>query len=86
MLNPGSNAVAGEVVPDSGGDIPAATGPLDEQGPGDAPVDEQEAEPLAREREAVVERTKAEWEAAEEAARPGDPVPTEEVVEQYVEE
>jgi len=49
-------------------------------------VDEQEAERLAREREAVVERTKAEWEAAEEAARPGDPVPAEEVVEQYVEE
>ena len=63
-----------------------AYGPLDEHGPGDAPVDEQEAERRAREREAVVERTKAEWEAAEEAAGPGDPVPAEEVVEQYVEE
>ena len=49
-------------------------------------MDEHEAERLAREREAVVERTKAEWEAAEEAAHPGDPLPAEEVVEQYVEE
>src|SRR6516225_5018959 len=46
MLNPGSNAVAGEVIPDSGSDIPAAAGPLDEHGPGDTPVDEQEAERL----------------------------------------
>lgn len=86
MLNPGSDAVAGEVARDSGSDIPAAADPSDERGPDDAPVDEQDAERRAREREAVVERTKAEWEAAEEAARPGDPVPTEEVVEQYVEE
>ena len=86
MLNPGSNAAAGEVVPDSGNDTPAAADPLDEQDPDDALADEQGAERRAREREAVVERTKAEWEAAEEAARPGDPVPTEEVVEQYVEE
>src|SRR5262249_6673335 len=86
MLNPGSNTVTGEVVPDSGSDIPTAAGPVDEPGPQDAPVDEQEAERLAREREAVVERAKAEWEAAEDAARPGDPVPAEEVVEQYVEE
>src|SRR5215469_6648014 len=86
MLNPGSTTVADEVVPDSGSDIPTTAGPLDEQGPDDAPVDEQEAERLAREREAVVERAKAEWEAAEEAARPGEPVPAEEVVEQYVEE
>ena len=85
MLNPGSSAVAGEVIPDSGSDIPTAAGPRDEHGH-DAPADEQEAERLAREREAVVARTKAEWEAAEEAARPGDPVPAEEVVEQYVEE
>lgn len=85
MLNPGSNAVPGEVVPDSGSEVPAAADRLDGDGH-DAPADEREAERLAREREAVVERTKAEWEAAEEAARPGDPVPTEEVVEQYVEE
>jgi hypothetical protein len=86
MLNPGGAAVADEVVPDSGSDMPAGADPLDEHGPDGAPVDEQEAERRAREREAVVERAKAEWEAAEEAARPGDPVPTEEVVEQYVEE
>ena len=85
MLTPAGNAVAGEVIPDSGSDIPTAAAPADEHGH-DAPADEQEAERLAREREAVVERTKAEWEAAEEAARPGDPVPAEEVVEQYVEE
>jgi hypothetical protein len=85
MLNPAGNAVAGEVNPDSGSDMPTAAGPLDEHGH-DAPADEQEAGRLAREREAVVERTKAEWEAAEDAARPGEPVPAEEVVEQYVEE
>jgi hypothetical protein len=86
MLNPGSNGIAGEVVPESGNDVPTAAGPFEEPGAGDAPVDEHEAERLAREREAVVERTKAEWEAAEEAAHPGDPLPAEEVVEQYVEE
>ncbi|HWM95438.1 MAG TPA: hypothetical protein VNO54_00125 [Streptosporangiaceae bacterium] len=86
MLNPGSNGIAGDVVPESGNDVPTAAGPFEEPGTGDAPVDEHEAERLAREREAVVERTKAEWEAAEEAAHPGDPLPAEEVVEQYVEE
>ncbi len=85
MLNPGSNGIAGD-VPESGNDVPTAAGPFEEPGTGDAPVDEHEAERLAREREAVVERTKAEWEAAEEAAHPGDPLPAEEVVEQYVEE
>jgi hypothetical protein len=86
MLNPGSNGIAGDVVPESGTDVPTAPGPFEEPGTGDAPADEHEAERLAREREAVVERTKAEWEAAEEAAHPGDPLPAEEVVEQYVEE
>jgi hypothetical protein len=86
MLNPGSNGIAGEVVPESGNDVPTAVGPFEEPGTGDAPADEHEAERLAREREAVVERTKAEWEAAAEAAHPGDPLPAEEVVEQYVEE
>jgi hypothetical protein len=86
MLNPGSNGIAGEVVPESGNDVPTAAGPFEEPGTGDAPVDQHEAERLAREREAVVERTKAEWEAAAEAAHPGDPLPAEEVVEQYVEE
>ena len=86
MLNPGSNGIAGEVVPESGNDVPTAAGLFEEPGTGDAPADEHEAERLAREREAVVERTKAEWEAAEEAAHPGAPLPAEEVVEQYVEE
>jgi len=86
MLNPGSNGIADEVVPESGDDVPTAAGPFEEPGTGDAPVDQHEAERLAREREAVVERTKAEWEAAEQAAHPGDPLPAEEVVEQYVEE
>jgi len=88
MLNPGSGAVEGTVVskPGSGDDVPAAGGPLEEPDPGGTPVDDHEAERLAREREAVVKRTKAGWDAAEEAARPGDPLPTEEVVEQYVEE
>ena len=85
MLNPGSNAVAGEVLPEPGDDVPTA-GPFENPGVDDVPVDEREAERMAREREAVVRRTKAEWEAAEEAARPGDPRPAEEVVEQYVEE
>jgi hypothetical protein len=86
MLNPGSNAVAGEGIPESGDDVPTAVGPVEDSGADATPVDEHEAERLAREREAVVDRTKAEWEAAEEAARPGDPLPAEEVVEQYIEE
>jgi hypothetical protein len=86
MLNPGSNTVPGEVVSESGNDVPATGTPSEEPGPDSARVDGREAERLAREREAVVDRTKAEWQAAEEAARPGDPLPTEEVVEQYVEE
>jgi hypothetical protein len=86
MLNPGGNTVPGEVVSESGNDAPATVSPAKEPGRDSAPADEREAERLAREREAVVDRTKAEWQAAEEAARPGDPLPAEEVVEQYVEE
>src|SRR5262249_5769823 len=86
MLNPGGNTVPGEVVSESGNDGPATVSPAEEPGRDSAPVDEREAEGLARDREAVVDRTKAEWQAAEQAARPGDPLPTEEVVEQYVEE
>jgi|SRR5215470_11933847 hypothetical protein len=82
MLNTGRNAVASEAVREPSNDAPAAAEP-DPDGPA---ADEHEAERLAREREAVVERARAEWQAAEEAARPGDPVPAEEVVEQYVEE
>lgn len=96
MLNPGSNGVA-DNAPEGGGatvggatatqDVPTVVGPYEDPDPaglGDDPGPDPER--LAAEREAVVERAQAEWEAAEAAARPGDPVPTEEVVEQYVEE
>jgi hypothetical protein len=95
MLNPGSNGVAGDAAEGSaavGGaavaeDVPTVVGTYegpDPTGPGDDPGPDPQR--LAAEREAVVERAQAEWEAAENAARPGDPVPAEEVVEQYVEE
>jgi len=96
MLNSGSNGVVddasgGEGVPVGGaaaaGDAPTVAGSHEGPNPaglGDDPGSDPER--LAAEREAVVERAQAEWEAAEAAARPGDPVPTEEVVEQYVEE
>jgi Domain of unknown function (DUF6458) len=94
MLNPGSDGIA-QNAPGSGteaggaasGDAPTVVDPFGEPDPaglGDDPGPDPER--LAAEREAVVERVQAEWEAAEKAARPGDPVPTEEVVEQYVEE
>jgi hypothetical protein len=38
MLNPGSNGIAGEVVPESGNDVPTAAGPFEEPGTGDAPA------------------------------------------------
>jgi hypothetical protein len=86
MLNPGANGIA-EEVPEAQPDIPTVVEPLgdpDPEGlaadPGPDPVR------LAAERQAVVDRTEAEWRAAEEAATPGAPVPAEEVVEQYVEE
>jgi uncharacterized protein DUF6458 len=95
MINPGSNNVVSDSTAEdaaAGGaaataDVPVVAGSYeapdpaglgDDTGPGPGR--------LAAEREAVVERAQAEWQAAEEAARPGDPVPTEEVVEQYVEE
>jgi hypothetical protein len=95
MLNPGSDGVASDTAegtaPMGGaamaGDVPTMVGPQADPGlaglnddPGTGPGR------LAADREAVVERAQAEWEAAEKAARPGDPVPAEEVVEQYVEE
>lgn len=96
MLNPGSSGVA-EDSPEArtaaGGaaaaeDVPTVVGPHKDPDPAGGLGDDPGPDPerLAAEREAVVERTQAEWEAAEKAARPGDPVPTEEVVEQYVEE
>ena len=94
MLNPGSNAVVSDAPegsfvagPAATEDVPTVVGPFEDSDPaglGDDPAPDPGR--LAAEREKVVERTQAEWEAAERAARPGDPVPTEEVVEQYVEE
>ena len=95
MLNTGSNGVVDD-SPEGGTrvggaamaeDEPTVVGSYedaDRTGLADDPVPDPER--LAAEREAVVERTQAEWEAAEAAARPGDPVPAEEIVEQYVEE
>jgi hypothetical protein len=95
MLNPGSSAVHSD-VPEGGSvaggtaaaqDAPTVVGPFESADPA-ATADDPGPDPerLAAERERVLQRTQAEWEAAESAARPGDPVPTEEVVEQYVEE
>ncbi len=90
MLNSGANGVADEVPPGSalvGADTPTVAGPLEDPGPGGLAADPgPDPERLAAERQAVVDSTKAEWAAAEEAAPPGAPVPAEEVVEQYVEE
>jgi Domain of unknown function (DUF6458) len=86
MLNPGGNGIA-EAVPEASPDVPTVVEPLQDPDPEGLAADPgPDPERLAAEREAVVERTQAEWQAAEKAARPGDPVPAEEVVEQYVEE
>jgi len=101
MLNTGSNGVVDD-APEGAGtpvggapmggaavaeDVPTVVGPYEDPDPaglGDDPGPDPER--LAAGREAVVQRAQAEWKAAEAAARPGDPVPAEEVVEQYVEE
>jgi uncharacterized protein DUF6458 len=101
MLNTGSNGVVDD-APEGAGtpvggasmggtavaeDVPTVAGAYEDPDPaglGDGPGPDPER--LAADREAVVERAQAEWKAAEAAARPGDPVPAEEVVEQYVEE
>ena len=86
MLNPSANGIA-EEVPEAQPDVPTVVEPLEDPDPGGLAADPgPDPERLAAEREALVERTQAEWEAAENAARPGDPIPAEEVVEQYVEE
>lgn len=83
MLNPGSNAVANEAA----ADVPTLVEPLEDPGPGGLASDPgPDPERLAAERQAVVNRAEAEWQAAEEAAPPGAPRPAEEIVEQYVEE
>jgi len=95
MLNPSGSDVAGDAPAGAvaaggaaaAGDVPTVVGPFENPDP-TRPGDDPAPDPgrLAAEREAVVERAQAEWEAAEQAAGPGDPVPAEEVVEQYVEE
>ena len=86
MLNPSANGIA-EEVPEAKPDVPTVVEPLADPDPEGLAADPgPDPERLAAEREALVERTQAEWEAAENAARPGDPIPAEEVVEQYVEE
>lgn len=86
MLNSGANGIA-EEVPEAHPDVPTVVEPMADPDPEGLAADPgPDPERLAAEREAVVERSRAEWEAAEAAARPGDPVPAEEVVEQYVEE
>jgi hypothetical protein len=82
MLNPGSNAVAEEATDD-----PTVVEPLEDPGRGGLASDPgPDPERLAAERQAVVNRAEAEWQAAEEAASPGAPRPAVEIVEQYVEE
>ncbi|MBV9204405.1 MAG: hypothetical protein JO037_03130, partial [Actinobacteria bacterium] len=86
MLNPGADGVA-EPIPEAAPETPTIVEPLQDPDPEGLGADPgPDPERLAAEREKVLERTQAEWEAAEKAARPGDPVPAEEVVEQYVEE
>jgi uncharacterized protein DUF6458 len=82
MLNPGSNQVARE----PGEEVPTIVEPLRDPDPGPASDPGPDQERLAAERQAVVNRAEAEWQAAEEAALPGGPRPDEEVIEQYVEE
>lgn len=82
MLNPGAEGVA-EDIPEASPEVPTVAEPRADPDPEGLAAD---PERLAAEREAVVQRAQAEWQAAESAASPGDPVPTEEVVEQYVEE
>jgi hypothetical protein len=95
MLNPASSGVVGagpEGGPAPGGavmteDVPTVADPHEDRDLTGAAEDERpDPERLAAERQAVVDRAQAEWEAAEQAAGPGDPVPAEEIVEQYVEE
>ena len=87
MLNPASEGLSGEVIHEPAPDAPTISEPL-----GDPPVagpgeDAESAERQAAERQAAVDRATADWEAAQaDAARRGAPPPTEEVVEQYVEE
>ena len=87
MLNSGANGIVDD-GPATASDIPTVTEPAEDPDRGGYPPGpgQPDQERLAADRQALVERTQAEWRAAEEAAPPGAPLPTEEVVEQYVEE
>ena len=86
MLNPGANGIA-EEVPAAHPDVPTVVEPLEDPEPDSVAADPgPDPERLAAERQAVVDRAEAEWQAAEQAAPPGGPLPAEEIVEQYVEE
>jgi hypothetical protein len=86
MLNPGANGIA-EEVPEAQPDVPTVVEPMEDPDPDGFAADPgPDPERLAAERQAVLDRTEAEWQAAEQAAPPGGPVPAEEIVEQYVEE
>jgi hypothetical protein len=86
MLNSGANGIA-EEVPEAQPDVPTVVEPLEDPEPDSLAADPgPDPERLAAERQAVVDRAEAEWQAAEQAAPPGGPLPAEEIVEQYVEE
>ena len=86
MLNPGANGIA-EEVPEAHPDVPTVVEPIQDPDPGGFAADPgADPDRRAAERQAVVDRAEAEWQAAEQAATPGGPLPAEEVVEQYVEE
>ena len=61
MLNPGGDGVASEAT----ADVPTVVEPLEDPDPGPAPDPGTDEERLVRDREAVVDRTKAEWAAAD---------------------
>ena len=70
MLNSGANGLA-EEVPGAQPDVPTVVEPLGDPDPGGFASDPgPDPERLAAERQAVVDRTEAEWQAAEEAAPP----------------
>ena len=86
MLNPGGDGIA-EEVPEAQPDVPTVVEPIEDPDPEGVAADPgADPERRAAERQAVVDRAEAEWQAAEQAAPPGGPLPAEEVVEQYVEE
>lgn len=96
-ISPGSGTAGGEVVQETTESGPALsddTATMAEPPPADPEVagfeedlDPNESARRAADREAALEKAKADWEAHQaEAARHGTPPPVEEVVEQYVEE